>query len=109
SSLSESTLTPVAVADTERVIDRGYEYLPVSEFARSCSFSDHAHNAIEFRVRHNQFELDLGQHVDLIFSPTVYLSVTLLPSVTVNLADGHAFNAGAFQRFLDLIEFVGLN
>ena len=67
----------------------GYEDLSVSNFSslgNPLNGFDHLRNDF---VGGDQFNLHLRDEVDLVFSRSIDLGMTLLPSETLNLRDGH--------------------
>ena len=60
-------------------------------------------------IGHHHLDFDFGQQIDLIFHAPIDFLVAFLPPMAAHFRDGHAVDADAFERFLDVFEFMRLD
>src|SRR5262245_28329262 len=100
---------PLARADPDRLFHLEHEDLAVADAARVGGFGDRIHRLVGEFVRHHELDLDLRQEIDDVLGAAIQLGMALLASEALHLGDGHALNADALQRFLDLVELERLH
>src|ERR1700674_484224 len=81
------------VANADRVRDLKEKDFAVTDFPRRCRRDDGGDGRIHAFVWKDQFNFDLGKHVNGILASTIGFRMSLLASVTAHIGDGHAGNA----------------
>src|SRR5512136_1722283 len=79
-------------SDSDHFVNRRYKYFSISNF--SC-FGGPLNGLNYLRddfIGCDQFDLNLGKEIDFVFSPSVDLGMTSLPSKPFNLSDRHPLN-----------------
>ena len=71
--------------------------LPSPIFPDSGGIDDGVDDPLELIVRDDQFQFDLGTHIDVVLGAPIGLGVTFLPAVAMNLGDGKSIHPGAQQ------------
>src|SRR5262249_51573908 len=70
---------------------------------------DRVHRVANHLVRHDDFQLDLGQKIDRVFCPPVHFFVAALAAEAADFGHGHPVHARARQGILDVLELVVAN
>src|ERR1700683_2702043 len=81
----------------------------VANLSRPGGGSEHSYDFFRARVRHEDFELYLGEEIDGVLRPTIYFGMALLAAVAAHFGDGDAFHADADEGFLYLLQLMGLD
>src|SRR6476469_9552227 len=79
SSSSCYRLSGLARANPHDLLDRGNEYLAVTDLAGACRLDDGIDRALDQAVGDDDFDLDLGQKIDDVLGAAVKLGVPFLP------------------------------
>ena len=99
----------LASSDPDGVIYRHNYNLAVTVPPCACSALDGLGHLCGNFIDNNNFQFDLGQKADDIFSAPVQLGVLVLAANSDNLADGQALRTDRRQRLFDLIQFERLD
>src|SRR5947208_527814 len=82
---SQSCFAPFAVTNPHGSGDVRNEDLAISNLTSACGSRYARNDLIQPFPGDNQFQLDLGQQIDIVFLPAVYLLVSLLPTVATHV------------------------
>ena len=93
----EDFVTGLARADTQRAFDLEHENLSVADFAGAALFGNGGNRPFHQLIRHDHFQLHLGDEVGMVFAAAVELGMAFLASEPFHLGHGHAGDA----HFLD--------
>src|SRR5215472_10176538 len=105
---SEGSFTTVVVSYTDDICNVINKYFAVAYLSGFGGAGQRRKNFIETVGRHDDFDLHLGQEIDVVFLAAVGFFVTLLPPMAAHFADGHAVNPDTSQRVLNRIELKRL-
>ena len=109
SSYLNSISTTFTRPDPNDFFHGGYEDLPVSYFSGLRNPLNRLDDLRNDFIGGNQFDLHLGDEVDLVFSRSINLGMTFLPSEALHFANGHPFDTDSGQGLLHFIQFEWLN
>jgi len=76
------------------------EYLAVTYFAGICSSPYRSYDTVDHLVIYDDLNLDLGDKINGILSPTVNLFVSLLATVPLYLTYGHSLDTDSVEGLL---------
>src|ERR1051325_8118198 len=94
----------LAGPNTDHVLDRGDEDLPVPDPPGARTADDRIDDFRHALIRDQHGDLHLGQEIDDVLRAAVELRVTLLPPESLHLLDGHAVDSGFREDLLHLVE-----
>lgn len=96
-------------ADTDRGFDGDDEDLAVSDLASLGRFDDRLGGLLGIGVVDDDFDHDLWEEIDGVFTAAVDLGVPFLAAETFYFSHGHTFDADVCECFFYLFEFEGLD
>src|SRR5215218_837304 len=94
----------LAGADAQRVLQVDDENLAVTNLAGFRCRGDGFHHGFDLTFRYRYFQLRFRQEAHGIFGAAIDLRVSLLPSIALDLGDGHAVDAETGERVAHLVE-----
>jgi hypothetical protein len=97
-------LSAFARSDSDDLIHGQYENLPVADLSRLGTPLDGFNRLRNDFIRNDQFDLGLGEEVDLIFGASVDLGMAPLPSEALDLGRRHSLDADFGQGMLHFIQ-----
>ena len=96
-------------ADADGLLDGKDEDLAVSDLAGLCLGHDGVRDPVGEVIAHDDFQPDLWQEVDRVFTSPIHLGMTLLAAEALDLGYGHALDADFHQALLHFLELEGFN
>ena len=96
-----------ASADAHGALHLRDENLAVANVAGARDLGDGGDAGVGDCVRHDEFDLHLGQEGHDIFGAAINLGMTLLASEALDLGGGHAEHADLVQRLAHFVELEG--
>src|SRR5437879_1281537 len=104
SSTLDCVVAALAGPDPHRFLERRDEHLPVADAPRPGGSDDERDDLVRQTVGDDDLHLHLRQEVYRVLAAAIHLRVTLLAAEAADLAHGHADDARARERFLDVVE-----
>ena len=86
----ERRLSAFAGTNADNFIDREYKDFAVSEFACLGILDDYLDGLIQHLVRHHDFDFDLWDKIDFIFTAAIGFGVPFLTTKAFNFAYGQS-------------------
>ena len=80
------------------------EDFAVADFAGLSRFDNCFNCRGNLTFGKHDFDLDLGKKIDRVLTAAINFRVALLAAETFDFANGHAFDTGSGERFLDLLK-----
>ena len=96
-------------ANTDGLFHVGDKYLAVADLAGFRRFDDGTNGRIHLGVGDHEFDFDLGQEIDRIFTATIDFGVTFLAAEAFDFGHGHTFDADLGEGFLNFLELERLD
>lgn len=96
-------------SDSNRVIDRGNEYLAVACLPGASGGDDRLDRPFHEAISQDDFDLDLRLEIDGVLAAAVNFHVSLLSTEPFDRADGETVDPKIGERFFDLFQFEWLN
>src|SRR6266403_6420052 len=96
-------------SDPNGFFDVGDEDLAVADPPGLGGATDRLDRFLDHVVAENNLDFHLGKKIHDVFGATIKLGVPFLPSEALGFGDGNTLQSNLLQRFLDLVEFEGLD
>ncbi len=93
-----------AGADPDSFLDREYEDLAVTDFARAGGFDDGVDGIVDLVLVQDEFDFDFREEVDRVLAGAVDFGLAFLAAEAFDLGHGHADDAEIGQGFFDFGE-----
>jgi hypothetical protein len=94
-----------ARANTNQIFQIRDEDLAVTDAASPGRLNDCIDHLFGLSVTANDFQLDLGQEIDGVFSSAILFFMTLLTAEATHFSDCHPLDSRLGQSVLDLFQF----
>ncbi len=98
-----------AGADADGLFDGGDEDLAVPDFAGVGGFDDGFGDGPGIGIVDDDFNFDLGEEIDGVFTTAVNFGVALLAAEPLHLGDGHPLDADLGEGFFYFFQFEWLD
>src|SRR5579884_34265 len=109
SEASDGVGPSLAGADPDHRLDRHDPHLAVPDLLGAPGAHDNLDHGVDVLVGDHRLQPQLGDEVDGVLGAPVHLGVAPLAPEPLHLRDGHAGDAGGFQRLLDLVQLERLD
>jgi len=96
-------------ANTNGVVYGTDENLSVPDFSRFCGLHNRCHGLFHQTVRKHDFDLNLWQKIDGVFTAALNLGMPLLTAKALHFTHRHSLEPEARQCILHFLELEGFN